>query len=328
MEEQVMTAAITEEHSPDTSEMTESRKKNVASESLSTAASAIIQEKYSEGTNLTTAEEGCGCGSAVGAAGDAFNFIYSIGNIRPVFPSKSVQNEFNQITGRTGTAVPDNRLIFEVLSQGDNLYLAREMCWVFQVQGVDVYLVKPRTYVELNEIVMSLQPLPGDIKFSAIIGPRGPIAGPEVCNGLQLPMAVCKQFDHFTFNEFVNAIVAETQVDKTVAASMFQQMLQLADNAGETDEHRAINYLTLRYMGLYIMAADMLDPKRTPGAPYSLLGVVIRPSKSQGTRKIMDVIFNYEERDTSEKIYWFCKVDVTGQFPFLVSKLNRYYPTP
>jgi hypothetical protein len=123
-------------------------------------------------------------------------------------------------------------------------------------------------------------------------------------------------------------------VSRDVISSMFTEMLKVADNAGETDEHRAINYLILRYPQVYKMASDMLqlDSGRVePGAAsmaHTLMGVEARPANVQGVRRIIDVIFRYRNRTTGEIIYSSCSVDVTGQFPFLVRPMSRYYPHP
>ena len=53
----------------------------------------------------------------------------------------------------------------------------------------------------------------------------------------------------------------------------------------------------------------------------SLTGVDVRPSLLSGTRRIVDVIFAYANR--SEK--FFVRVDVTEEFPFLVTKMSPYY---
>lgn len=255
-------------------------------------------------------------------------YLYAIGTLSPVFPSESLRMEFNQIVGRIATVAPDNQLIVEVLSQGEYLYLARELCWIFSIQGVDAYLVRPRSFPELLEFIQYLVPNAGENRYATVVGPRGGIAGPEVCAGLQLPMALANQFYHFTYKEMVEHIVAAAKVKADVAESMLSQMLQLADNAGDTDEHRAINYLTLRYMGVYEMAANMLKPDGSPPGVFSLKGVIARPANVQGTRRLIDVIFQYEERSSRERIQWYCRVDVSGQFPFLVSTLSPYYPAP
>jgi hypothetical protein len=44
-----------------------------------------------------------------------------------------------------------------------------------------------------------------------------------------------------------------------------------------------------------------------------------------GTRKIVDVIFSYTNRTTDVVEKFFVRVDVTEEFPFLVTKLSPYY---
>jgi hypothetical protein len=95
--------------------------------------------------------------------------------------------------------------------------------------------------------------------------------------------------------------------------------MQMADNAGATGEHRALNYLAVRYPAIYARTAE------AHGSDSSLTGVEVRPSRLSGTRRIVDVIFSYTNRrsDVTEK--YFTRVDVTEEFPFLVTKLSPYY---
>ena len=295
-----------------------------------TVKTVVVPEMASEraeGDSVTEVDpQSCACES-----GTPLSYIYAIGALRPEFPSQSMKKAFGQAESTLGVRSPADSRYAEVLSQGQYLYIAREMCWVLQIDGgIDAYIVKPRTYVELNEIIQSIKPptTPGEKTFTVIIGPRGPIALPEMCNGLQLPTVICNQIYDFSENEFIKAIQDTAKVEEDIARSTFEQMLSLTDNAGQTDEDRAINYIILRYMGLYTMASDMLDPNKPPPGVYYLRSVTAQASRVQGTRRIIDVIFHYEERDTGELVNWFCRVDVTGQFPFLVTKLSRFYPRP
>jgi cyclic patellamide precursor peptide PatG len=95
--------------------------------------------------------------------------------------------------------------------------------------------------------------------------------------------------------------------------------MQMTDNAGATDDHRALNYLAMRYPAIYAKAAEEFDKD------CSLTGVEVRPSALSGTRKIVDVIFAYTNRNTDFTEKFFVRVDVTEEFPFLVSKLGPYY---
>src|SRR4029453_1915328 len=93
----------------------------------------------------------------------------------------------------------------------------------------------------------------------------------------------------------------------------------MADNAGAADDHRALNYLAVRYPAIYHTAAEMYARNA------SLSALATRPAAVAGTRKIIDIIFSYTDRTTSGAEKPFCRVDVTEEFPFLVTKLSPYY---
>jgi hypothetical protein len=97
------------------------------------------------------------------------------------------------------------------------------------------------------------------------------------------------------------------------------RLIQVTDNAGEADEHRALNYLAVRYPAIYAKAAEQFD------RDFSLTAVDVRSSALSSARRIAEVIFSYTNRTTdfTEKV--FARVDVTDEFPFLVTKLSPYY---
>jgi hypothetical protein len=95
--------------------------------------------------------------------------------------------------------------------------------------------------------------------------------------------------------------------------------MQLADNAGATDEHRALNYLAVRYPAIYATAAEQY------GRNSSLTGVDVRPSRLSGVRRIVDVVFSFTNRNTDVTEKYFVRVDVTEEFPFLVTKMSPFY---
>jgi hypothetical protein len=75
----------------------------------------------------------------------------------------------------------------------------------------------------------------------------------------------------------------------------------------------------MRYPGIYARAAESF------AANSSLTGLEVRPSPLSGTRKIVEVIFAYTNRGTDVIEKLFVRVDVTEEFPFLVTKLSPYY---
>ena len=93
----------------------------------------------------------------------------------------------------------------------------------------------------------------------------------------------------------------------------------MADNAGATDEHRALNYLVVRYPAIYTLAAEEF------ARDFSLTAVETRRSPLSGTRKIIEVIFSFTNRNTDFTEKFFVRVDVTEQWPFLVIKMSPYY---
>jgi hypothetical protein len=96
-------------------------------------------------------------------------------------------------------------------------------------------------------------------------------------------------------------------------------ILRIADNAGATDEHRALNYLAMRYADIYIKAGQQFD------ADFSLSGVEVKPSAIGGDRDVLNCIFTYTHRQTAFQEKSVVSVDVTEKFPFLVGRLSPYY---
>ena len=97
------------------------------------------------------------------------------------------------------------------------------------------------------------------------------------------------------------------------------RIMQMADNAGATDDHRALNYLAVRYPAIYATAAEAF------GRNASLTAVDVRLSRLSGVRRVVDVIFSYTNRQTDVTEKFFVRVDVTEEFPLLVTRLSPYY---
>ena len=95
--------------------------------------------------------------------------------------------------------------------------------------------------------------------------------------------------------------------------------MQMADNAGATDEHRALNYLAVRDPYIYFRSALASREQN------SLTGLEVRRSRLSGVRNVMDVIFAYTNRQTGVTEKYFVRVDVTEEFPFLITRLSPYY---
>jgi hypothetical protein len=267
----------------------------------------------------------CGMASAAnGGAGATPSYIYAIGRIEPRFPRPSVEKEFAQVTGRADTAgLSDRQALQNVLSQRQNRYLTRQLCWVMTIEGLETYILTPRDPGDLDLLVEALRPNPTPMDLDIVIGMKGPIAPPEVCNGLMVPIVVFDQIYSFDRDALIKAIPRPEKTPAKdfapAAAELFDRIMQMTDNAGGSDEHRALNYLAVRYPAIYANAAEAF------GRNSSLTAVETRLSPLSGTRKVMEVIFSYVNRNTDVTEKFFVRVDVTEEFPFLVTKMSPYY---
>jgi hypothetical protein len=267
------------------------------------------------------------CGTAAAAnltpaAGSGY--IYAIGKIEPRFPSPSVEKEFAQATGRAETAgLTDRQAVHKVLSQRQNRYLARQLCWVMTIEGLETYILTPRDPADLDLLIEALRAAPSPMDLDCVIGVRGPIAPPQMCNGLMVPIVIFDQIYSFDRDSFIKAIPKPEKSPAgefaPAAGELFDRIMQMTDNAGATDQHRALNYLALRYQAIYANAADQF----ARNAAQTAVDVVSSPLS--GTRNVVDVVFSYSNRNSDVMEKFFVRVDVTEEFPFLVTKLSPYY---
>lgn len=314
----------------------------------------------------------CTCDTAAPPA-----YVYAIGTVTARFPSLNIEKEFMQAWGKNPEQVLQisDADKFAVLSQGQNFYLAREMCWVFQSGDIDLYILRPRSYIELTDLVNALSPTPNQVSFALVIGTLGPTAPPSLCNGAQLPIVTCSQVFSFTGQAFINSITNEVAKDSALitmisqhltaqggtgtpattvptattpaapvagasttagltqqqqeqalvtsaASNAFSVLTLLSDNTGQTDEHRAINYLTFKSLALYTQEIQM----ELNG--FTLNSVSAQPDPLSGSRHIQDVILLYASTSTTQVQRYFTRIDVSGQFPFMVNDLAIYYDHP
>jgi len=251
-------------------------------------------------------------------------YVYALGRVEPRFPSLALEKEFAQASGRADTAgLTDRRAVHAVLAQRANRYLARQLCYVLTIEGLETYLLRPGDPADLELLVEAVRPAPRATDVDVVIGLRGPIAPPKLCNGLMVPIVVFNQLYAFDSEALVRSIPRPRRVAaarfRPTAEELFMRIVQLADNTGMTDAHRALNYLVVRYPAIYATAAE------AHARNCALTAVEVLPSRLSGTRKVVDVIFSYTNRATDVAEKYFVRVDVTEEFPFLVTKMSPYY---
>ena len=258
---------------------------------------------------------------------DPPSYVYALGSVEPRYPSLGIEKEVAQVAGRDEPADgTDRQLLRRVITDPANRYLARRMCWMFLVDGLESYILVPSEQRDLDLLLAAFREYPSSDEVDVVIGMRGPIAPPEACNGAAVPIVVFEQLYSFSRGTLVDAIPRPESVPESrdaefrdTAREVFDEIIHVADNAGSTDEHRAVNYLAVRYPRLYRMAMDA----RSRNA--ALTGIEVRRSPVSGVRRIVDVVFSYTDRQTDVTEKQFVRVDVTEMHPFLVKKLSPYY---
>ena len=234
-----------------------------------------------------------------------------------------MEKEFAQASGRGDTkGLTDQETMHSILSKKENRYLARKMCWVLMIEGLEVYILIPRDPNDIDQLIESIRPKPTREDMDVVIGIRGPIAPPDMCNGLMVPIVGFDQIYSFDIDSLIKSIPRPEKAEgefEPAARELLERILQMADNAGSADEHRALNYLAVRYKAIYALAADQFAKNA------SLTSVDVKPSALSGARDVMDVVFTFTNRQTDVEEMFCVRVDVTEEFPFLVTKLSPYF---
>ena len=197
------------------------------------------------------------------------------------------------------------------------------MCWVFSVEGLDAYILEPRDSYTLDYFIESIRSYK-KTDLDVIIGKQGSIATPDMCNGLVLPVVTVDKVYTFDRESLIKSIPKKINIDEQKynenADQLFNRILQIADNVGSADEHRAVNYLSVRYDPIYTNTVRMSQED------YSLVDIDVIESRLSNGRDIVDVIFIYRHRGENAFIdKYFVRVDVTEEFPFIISDLAPYF---
>jgi hypothetical protein len=268
-------------------------------------------------------------------------FVYAVGRLAPQFPSLGVEKEFAQLTeGLGGGGLVEIELLRGVLDVPENRYLGRHLCWVFTTQHVEAFTVLPRDDADVTRLVEMISPDESEGVVHVVVGRFSPGAADSPCVASRLPTVIADQLLAFTLDEFAQALPdADTAADKemlgeqqptppggngapeqfqAVVREVFVRLTRRADNYGIADDHRAFNYIALRYPPIYhtVMQAYRQGKR--------LVSVDGRHSHS-ASRRLVAVRLTFRHRHTEIIERYHCVVDVTDLFPFLASPLTLVY---
>jgi hypothetical protein len=265
---------------------------------------------------LPTSTKSCGCGGMNNNNNNSdkiissASYIYAVGKIVYRFPNRSIELELAQALGRRPEEDTKGRthdeVIYNALTNSANRYIARQICYVLTIEGLETYILVPSDPLDIDRLAEAIRSNPGVEDINVVIGRRGPIAPREMCNGLMVPIVIVDQIYSFDRDTLMKSIRKQKGTKED-------------HNAGEIDEHRALNYLAVRYDEIYHRTQLLQDEN------FSFTGIEVRQSRLSGVEKIVDVVFSYENRTNRAVQKWFCRVGVSGEFPYLVSPMQEYF---
>jgi hypothetical protein len=269
------------------------------------------------------------CGSAGWMASspavNAAPFVYSYGHVEPRIPSVGVEKELVQFATRiTRSGKDDLAFLRAILADRESRYLARQLCWVFVGYDGDLFVVLPRDLDELDSLVEAFASS-REGSISVAVGPAARTTGWTSDAGEPfLPRYAFDQLITFDIDEFVGRVprakdVPEESFADTVR-TLFTRIVRRADNAGMSDEHRALNYVALRYPALYEAVARAAARSMMLAGPIETLADV-----TPDGRRVVTVRLPFRGTATDIVERHACRVDVTEEFPFLVSTLKQMY---
>jgi PatG Domain len=246
--------------------------------------------------------------------------VVSIGTITSAFPSLSVEKEFAQLLGQKDfTGFTDRQSMHSVLSQPENRYLARRMCFLLTAYGTGstpAYVLMPELRDDLDLLIDTLKRPLSAAEFDVVKGQVIGIAPPALCNGQQLPILSFYQLYSFGLDDFQGALPRPDKMAagdfKAACDEFFHRALRLASNA--SGPMLGLSYAILSYAGLYKLIAEKYQQN------YSLVDIEVRTSRV--TPGSADIWLKFVERQTGFSETYCFTVNHSGPFAFLEEPLH------
>jgi hypothetical protein len=252
-------------------------------------------------------------------------WAYAIGTVGTRLPTEGVEHELRQaIGGDDPMDLAHADKLRTALTNAENRYLVRELSWVLTIDGIDSYVLQPSDPSDLMSLPEAIRP---DARGYGVDAVLGRIASPTQVNPTHaqapLPMLIFDQLHSFDADTFAKSLQKATglaEIDPTFVADMLRTLTSIS-GPGLTGEHRALNYLVLRYPKLYQLAFE----KAQKG--FSLRSVRFSRPPATGGRTLVVVLLTFDASEDSRVEKWSVRVDVTDKFPFLRAALAPHLLT-
>jgi hypothetical protein len=287
----------------------------------------------------------CACGAPGGvctcADGEVpWRFIYALGTVDIRFPDQSISEELQRVARaleESGAEVkirpnePLRTWYGRVLRHREARYVARLVCWVLTIEGHPAYYLALRDWHDLAALVQSLgHPAsedesqfddedfePAEHEDLDLFVGTSTLIPVTSAPGLSIPVLMV---DHLhSYKETALTASMKTLPKGKNPRDLYKSLVQSADNLGDTDEWRALNFIAVNYAPLYEKYAELTT------AGYYLDSVKVRASRLARERRIFDPVFSFLEPRSGAAKKFFVRVDVSHLFPMLVGQLSDYF---
>lgn len=306
---------------------------------------------------LAHGSAGCACGAPGGVCtcenGGQRSFVYVLGTVDIRFPDQSISAELQTVAETMGVQDDPNLRIWyhRVLSLPEARHVARLVSWVLTVEGQFAYYLVLRDWHDLDDLVRCLGE-PKDEDLCLVVGSSS-LVPVETCAGVVAPVLAVDQISLFKMAELTEwgkktpapllqppvEPLEKRHTEKKRRGShepdppnppdppdpggpdptkLFNMLVQSADNFGDTDAWRALNYLAVRYPAIYETYAELSDT-------CELVSVKVMVSRLAREKHIVDPVFAFQNRDTGVVTKFFVRMDVTHLFPMIANPIAEYF---
>ncbi|AQQ00788.1 hypothetical protein B0W48_13800 [Pseudoalteromonas aliena] len=266
------------------------------------------------------------------------HFVYCVGNINAKFPTLNLEKELNQNSIMSSEQLPmldnvnDNialerlnrnknlyQQLFKGLSQPNNRYIARSMEWVLDNRfNEQQYKLLLSTDELLTQCISALgrteSSKKGQVAIVGSVTDAGEMFVTAIMPTTVMPFGQLLNGEHGSNAQFLKLIDEITALDSS---------------SGNTDGARALNFALYNNVDIYNHTYSLYYNSSSDGpnpSGYQLLAIDT-DTLTSGDRIVVNVIFKYQGINTGALQFWYCRVDVTGEYPFIVSSWQQYLPS-
>lgn len=262
-------------------------------------------------------------------------FVYAVGTVQPTFVSLSVEKEFIQClpSAAVQQLQSSNQAIgtlsmsslkpyfYDVLNNPANFHIAREIQWKFvNTDNNPLFNIIPSSNARLQELIDATQlDSNNNLPQQVLIG-----------RFKQQDLVMLTRLQPVSEAKLVSQLMAKNgAMEQSKLTPIVEFVLNLQANDGHSVKSRAINYALYFSPDIYIKTYELLYGTSSSGANpsgYQLLGINSRQQEYHGGHQV-DLIFNYAGINTGAPQSWYCSVDVSGEFPYLLKAFSRFLPS-